>query len=62
MRNHLDIQLGLDSGGGDKGDTTFPISISGPRRGEYREALMQLTGTALPFKLNLRLDCTWGEQ
>ena len=61
MRNHFGVQLGLDSGSGDEEDMSvleinFPISIFGPGRGEYREASVELTGTALPFKSNLRLD------
>lgn len=61
MRSHFGVQLGLDSGSGDEEDIsiseiTFPVSIFGPGRGAYREALMDLTGTALHFKSNLRLD------
>lgn len=45
MRNHLGVQLGLDSGSGNEADVslseiTVSISIFGPGRGEYGEALI----------------------
>lgn len=54
MKSHFVVQLGLDSESRDEGDMsileiTLPTSIFGPGRGEYREALMELT---LPFLSN----------